>query len=392
MRPAPKAHLHLHFTGSMRHATLVELARTARSALPPALKEWPPKLSAADERGWFRFQRLYDIARSVLRTRRTCRLVRETAEDERAEGSRWLEIQVDPSGYAAVRRPHRVHRAGARRRREGGHRRRDRRHRRGQPDQAPAGRPDPGPAGRPVRRAGVTGFGLSNDERRGPAGGVRAGLPHRRAGRAAARRTAASWCGPASVAACLDDCTRTGSGTASGGRGPEALSSGWPPRASPARSARPPTSRWASPPDPRRTSRCGPCSSRGPGRARRRRPAAVRPSAGRAVRDRPRRARVHPTPSWPTWPAMSIRGSAAPPGPRPTASRHRRLAVGGVDAGDDLAGQGEQVGGRGVTRVDQGQGVLGGDAGRGGGTVALAKPACSISHAAGTLTRPSPAG
>ena len=29
------------------------------------------------------------------------RLLTETAEDERAEGSRWLEIQVDPSGYAA---------------------------------------------------------------------------------------------------------------------------------------------------------------------------------------------------------------------------------------------------------------------------------------------------
>jgi adenosine deaminase len=58
-------------------------------------------LSAADERGWFRFQRLYDIARSVLRTEDDVRrLVREAAEDDRADGSRWLEIQVDPSGYA----------------------------------------------------------------------------------------------------------------------------------------------------------------------------------------------------------------------------------------------------------------------------------------------------
>jgi len=98
----PKAHLHLHFTGAMRHATLVELARTHGVRLPPALTEdWPPKLSGADERGWFRFQRLYDTARSVLRTPADVRrLVTETAEDERAEGSRWLEIQVDPSGYA----------------------------------------------------------------------------------------------------------------------------------------------------------------------------------------------------------------------------------------------------------------------------------------------------
>ena len=99
----PKAHLHLHLTGAMRHSTLVELARTHRVSLPPALtQDWPPQLSAADERGWFRFQRLYDTARSVLRTTDDLyRLVREIAEDEVAEGSQWLELQADPSGYTA---------------------------------------------------------------------------------------------------------------------------------------------------------------------------------------------------------------------------------------------------------------------------------------------------
>jgi adenosine deaminase len=99
----PKAHLHLHLTGAMRHSTLIELARTHRVALPPALtQDWPPQLSTVDERGWFRFQRLYDIARSVLRTTDDLyRLVREIAQDEAAEGSRWLELQADPSGYAA---------------------------------------------------------------------------------------------------------------------------------------------------------------------------------------------------------------------------------------------------------------------------------------------------
>jgi adenosine deaminase len=98
----PKAHLHLHLTGAMRHSTLVELAQTHGVSLPPALtEEWPPQLSAADERGWFRFQRLYDTARSVLRTPDDLyRLVREIAEDEVAEGSGWLELQADPSGYA----------------------------------------------------------------------------------------------------------------------------------------------------------------------------------------------------------------------------------------------------------------------------------------------------
>jgi adenosine deaminase len=99
----PKAHLHLHFTGSMRHSTLVELAERDGIVLPDALVEdWPPRLSAADEKGWFRFQRLYDVARSVLRTESDVRrLVMEAAEDDVADGGRWLEIQVDPSGYAA---------------------------------------------------------------------------------------------------------------------------------------------------------------------------------------------------------------------------------------------------------------------------------------------------
>lgn len=103
VRTLPKAHLHLHFTGSMRHATLLELAERDGIRLPDQLvSEWPPQLSAADEKGWFRFQRLYDVARSVLRTEGDVRrLVREAAEDDVADGGRWLEIQVDPSGYAA---------------------------------------------------------------------------------------------------------------------------------------------------------------------------------------------------------------------------------------------------------------------------------------------------
>jgi adenosine deaminase len=100
----PKAHLHLHLVGAMRHSTMVNLARVHRIALPAALtEEWPPRLSAADERGWFRFQRLYDVARSVLRTPDDMyRLLLEAAEDERSEGSGWLELQADPSGYSAM--------------------------------------------------------------------------------------------------------------------------------------------------------------------------------------------------------------------------------------------------------------------------------------------------
>ncbi len=100
----PKAHLHLHFTGSMRHGTLLELAARDGIGLPAALVEdWPPQLIATDEKGWFRFQRLYDVARSVLRTEDDIRrLVREAAEDDVADGAVWTEIQVDPSGYATM--------------------------------------------------------------------------------------------------------------------------------------------------------------------------------------------------------------------------------------------------------------------------------------------------
>jgi adenosine deaminase len=206
----PKAHLHLHFTGAMRHATLVELAGRHRVRLPSALTdEWPPHLSGTDERGWFRFQRLYDMARSVLRTPADVRrLVTETAEDERSEGSRWLEIQVDPDGYAArfggitavlelvldaaasacaatgvgigviVAANRTKHPLEAR----------------------TLARLAAQYAGR-----GVTGFGLSNDERRGPAHDFVPAFRIAERGGLLLAPHGGELVGPASVAACLDD-------------------------------------------------------------------------------------------------------------------------------------------------------------------------------------------
>jgi adenosine deaminase len=102
IRTLPKAHLHLHFTGSMRPATLLELADRHGIGLPDALTSGePPRLHATDEKGWFRFQRLYDVARSCVRDESDVRrLVLEAAEDDARDGGRWLELQVDPTSYA----------------------------------------------------------------------------------------------------------------------------------------------------------------------------------------------------------------------------------------------------------------------------------------------------
>jgi len=100
LRALPKAHLHLHLTGGMRRTTLRELAADRGVHLPERLvDEFPDDWHVL---GWPKFQRLYDLARGVLRTPEDIfRLFRERAEDELAEGSRWLELQVTPTGYAA---------------------------------------------------------------------------------------------------------------------------------------------------------------------------------------------------------------------------------------------------------------------------------------------------
>lgn len=98
----PKAHLHLHFTGSMSISTLRALAEQRGMELPQSLVDALALDVPADRRGWNRFQHLYDVARAAVRGEEALRtVVRSAAHDDLAEGSRRLELQVDPTSYAS---------------------------------------------------------------------------------------------------------------------------------------------------------------------------------------------------------------------------------------------------------------------------------------------------
>ena len=261
-----------------------------------------------------------------------------------ATAAGWLEIQVDPSGYAArfggiTAFTDLVLDAVARRRRERtglGHRGRDRR----QPHPAPARRPHAGPAGRRSTPAAASsasgcpttsGAGAPRTSRRRSAIAERAGLllvPH-----------GGELRGPEHVRACLDAPARR--------------------PARPRRPRRPRTRRCST-----GSSQAGvalevcpvsnvalgvysdltsvplPPAARGRrhGRARRRRPAAVRLPAGRPVRHDARRPRAHRRARSPSWPGCRSAASRAPD------VRQKRLAE--IDAWLDRVSRCDLAGSR----------------------------------------------
>jgi adenosine deaminase len=92
----PSANLHAHLTGSMRPATLHELAE--RYGLPV-----PPPMPAGTAHPWAAFQQRYDLAREVLRSPADiARTVTEAVADDEACGAVWTEIQVDPTSLAPL--------------------------------------------------------------------------------------------------------------------------------------------------------------------------------------------------------------------------------------------------------------------------------------------------
>jgi adenosine deaminase len=97
----PKAHLHLHFTGSLDIPTLRELAALAEVPLPEHLLDAEALTVPGTTRGWHRFQRSYDTARLVVVSEEAMRRVVSAAvANDVRDGSRRLELQIDPSSYA----------------------------------------------------------------------------------------------------------------------------------------------------------------------------------------------------------------------------------------------------------------------------------------------------
>lgn len=81
--------------------TLKQLAEKKRVRLAEELLDNKALEVPADRRGWSRFQRLYDMARKAVQGEDALRMVVDrAAREDAAEGSRRLELQVDPTSYA----------------------------------------------------------------------------------------------------------------------------------------------------------------------------------------------------------------------------------------------------------------------------------------------------
>ena len=270
------------------------------------------------------------------------RLVLEAAEDDVRDGGGWLEIQVDPSGYAArfggitaftdlvldaVRAAVGADRARRWRWSIAANRTRH------PLDARTLARLAAQYAGR-----GVVGFGLSNDERRGLHRRLRAARSGSPSGPGCCWcRTAASCAARSTSPSASTRCTPSGSATASARPRTRRCSTGSSPPASRSRSARSPTSRSASTPtSPRCRSR--PCSRPG---------ATVALGADDPLLFGSRLAGQYATmraahdlsdEQLAELARMSVRASAAPDDVRtPAAGRHRRLAPAIIGAVSDPA-------------------------------------------------------
>jgi adenosine deaminase len=99
LRRLPKAELHVHFDGSLRPATLLELARRAGVPLPASDAASLARYMLVDDaRNLEDYLRRFDLTVAVLQTPDAIeRVAFEMVEDAAADGIRYLEVRYCPS-------------------------------------------------------------------------------------------------------------------------------------------------------------------------------------------------------------------------------------------------------------------------------------------------------